>query len=253
MKPRASHQAVHTALVLAAGNGDRFKHPFKQSKLLEPILGRPIILRTIDTAVEAGILAFEIVLGYQADRVRDLIERFAPKTARVRFTFNPRWDLENGVSALAPRERLVDSSGSRFALLMGDHLFESDTLAALLHTPVAEEEWLLAIDSRRASTAVTAEATKVRLDETHVVEIGKELQDFDALDTGMFVGGPSLFGALTQAQATGDTTLSGGIRVLARRGLMRGVDIGDARWFDIDTMSDLEAAESLLAELSAHQ
>jgi len=31
------------------------------------------------------------------------------------------------------------------------------------------------------------------------------------------------------------------------------VDIGDARWFDIDTMSDLEAAESMLAELAEHQ
>ena len=254
MKPRASHQpAVHTAIVLAAGNGDRFKHPSKQSKLLEPILGRPIILRTIDTAVEAGIRSFEIVLGYQADRVRDLIERFGPQTTRVRFTFNPRWDLENGVSAFAAGKRLIDSRDSRFALLMGDHLFESEALAALLHTPAAEEESLLAIDSRRASTAVVAEATKVRLDETHVVQIGKDLQVFDALDTGMFVCGPSLFGALAQAQATGDTTLSGGIRVLAHRGLMRGVDIGDARWFDIDTMSDLEAAESMLAELAEHQ
>ena len=111
MKPTASHQsAVPTALVLAAGNGDRFRHPSKQSKLLEPILGRPIILRTIDTAAEAGIQSFEIVLGYQADRIRDFIERFAPTTMRVRFVFNPAWHLENGESALAAADRL-DGSG----------------------------------------------------------------------------------------------------------------------------------------------
>jgi choline kinase len=251
MKPPASHQsAVPTALVLAAGNGDRFRHPSKQSKLLEPILGRPIILRTIDTAAEAGIQSFEIVLGYQADRIRDLIERFAPTTMRVRFVFNPAWHLENGVSALAAADRLADS---RFALLMGDHLFEPQVLAALLRAPVDDEGSLLAIDSRPASEATIAEATKVRLDETHVVEIGKHLQVFDALDTGMFVCGPSLFDALAQAQSHGDTTLSGGIRRLAHRGVMRAVDIGNARWFDIDTMSDLEAAESMLVELSEHQ
>jgi choline kinase len=38
------------------------------------------------------------------------------------------------------------------------------------------------------------------------------------------------------------------IRQLAARRLMRGVDIGNAAWYDIDTMADLQLAESLLAE-----
>jgi hypothetical protein len=59
---------VHTALVLAAGNGDRFKNPARESKLLQPFLGRPLIIRTLETARAAGIRAFEIVLGYRADR-----------------------------------------------------------------------------------------------------------------------------------------------------------------------------------------
>ena len=42
--------AVRQALVLAAGNGDRFKNRTRESKLLEPVLGRPLILRTIETA-----------------------------------------------------------------------------------------------------------------------------------------------------------------------------------------------------------
>ena len=63
----------------------------------------------------------------------------------------------------------------------------------------------------------------------------------------MFVCAPALFDALAAAQAAGDTTLSGGIRRLAARGLVHGFDIGDAQWCDIDTLSDLAAAESALA------
>ena len=46
---------VRTALVLAAGNGDRFVNGSRESKLLQPVLGEPLILRTLRTAVEAGI------------------------------------------------------------------------------------------------------------------------------------------------------------------------------------------------------
>ena len=46
-------------------------------------------------------------------------------------------------------------------------------------------------------------------------------------------------GRSTTPRASGDTTLSGGIRQLAARGLMRGVDVGAATWYDIDTMADL--------------
>ena len=237
-----------TALVLAAGNGDRFHNGTRRSKLLQPVLGRPLILRTLDTARDAGITGFEIVLGYQAGAVRAAIERHAPEGAAVHFSYNPEWRLENGVSVLAARERLA---GRRFALLMGDHLFEARVLTRLLLAGTARGDSLLAVDSRPHRPAVTAEATKVRRSGDRIVAIGKDLVEYDALDTGVFVCAPDLFAALEAARAAGDTTLSGGIRRLAARGRMRGLDIGNATWHDIDTMADLETAESLLVAQSA--
>ena len=233
---------VNTALVLAAGNGDRFRNPTRESKLLQPVLGRPLILRTIETAREAGITRFEIVLGYHAERVRAAIEREAPADVALHFTHNPDWELENGVSVLAARGRLH----SRFALLMGDHLFEARVLRQLLLAPVEPGESLLAVDSRPTAPEIADEATKVRLRGSHIIAIGKTLTEYDALDTGLFVCAPWLFGALDSARAQGDTTLSGGIRILAARGLMRSFDVGDATWCDIDTIEDLNSAESLL-------
>ena len=236
---------VRDAVVLAAGNGDRFRNTSRQSKLLQPILGQPIILRTLTTAAEAGVTRVEVVLGYQADAVRAAIERGAPKQLAIHFTINPDWHLENGVSARAVRYRFPDR---RFGLLMGDHLFEAPVLSRLLRTPVGPGESILAIDSRAASPEIAAEATKVRLDGDRITAIGKDIDPYDALDTGLFVCSPELFVALDEARAAGDTTLSGGIRRLAARGLMRARDIGDASWYDIDTVADLASAEALLTE-----
>ena len=234
---------VRDALVLAAGNGDRFHDGTRQSKLLRPILGEPIILRTLAGVRAAGITHAEVVLGYEAVRLRALIEAGAPSGLQLHFSYNPDWHLENGVSVLTAQRRLANR---RFALLMGDHLFEAPVLRRLLAEPVRPHESLLAVDSRSVSAAVAAEATKVRMSGDRIVAIGKDLQRYDALDTGMFVCSPHVFRALERSRDRGDTTLSGGIRELAAEGLIRGVDIGPADWYDIDTVADLQHAESLL-------
>ena len=240
----ASWAPVRDAVILAAGNGDRFQNGTRQSKLLQPVLGRPLILRTLATAADAGISSFHIVVGYQAETVRGAIERGAPRGTTLHFAYNPDWRLENGVSVLAVRDQLRDR---RFALLMGDHLFEAPVLSRLLRLRVQPGESVLAIDTGTVPPDVAAEATKVCLAGDRITAIGKDLGAYDALDTGLFVCAPELFPALEMARLSGDTTLSGGIRQLAARGLMRGVDVGAATWWDIDTAEDLAKAETLLA------
>jgi choline kinase len=116
----------------------------------------------------------------------------------------------------------------------------------MLRLDVDPEDSVLAIDARPATPEQADEATKVRREGSRIVAIGKDLAEYDALDTGVFVCAPLLFDALDVSIARGDTTLSGGIRELAARGLMRGMEIGDAAWCDIDTRSDLAVAETLL-------
>ena len=97
---------VRDAVVLAAGNGDRFQNGSRQSKLLQPVLGQPLILRTLATASEAGITSFEVVVGYQADRVRGAIERGAPRGMADPLHLQPR---------VAARKRRVGAGGPRTA------------------------------------------------------------------------------------------------------------------------------------------
>ena len=242
MSVRAS-VPVRDAVILAAGNGDRFKNSHHHSKLLHPVLGQPLILRTLQAAAEAGVSTVTVVLGYEADRVRAAIEAHPIPGTTVRFVHNPDWHLENGVSALRARELC---NGHRFALLMGDHLFEPPVLRALSTLEVEDADCLLAVDHASSDPATAAEATKVRLAGERIVQIGKHLESWDALDTGLFVCTSALFDALAEAQRHGETTLSAGVQRLAVRGLMRGVAIGDAAWCDVDTLDDLRTAERLL-------
>jgi choline kinase len=240
---------VREAIILAAGNGDRFGRGV--SKLLRPVLGVPLLTRTLESAAAAGITSADLVLGYQADKVRTLAERTATAGLSLRFHYNDQWHRENGLSVLAARGGFANR---RFALLMGDHLFDASTLAALCHAPARPDESLLAIDRRAASPETAAEATRVALDPLgtgRIVAIGKNLEPYDALDTGLFVCAPALFPALEEACAAGDTALSDGLRRLAARGLVRGVDSGDGAWCDIDTEHDLRMAEELLRVLPA--
>ena len=233
---------VRDAVILAAGNGDRFKNPHRESKLLHPVLGQPLIIRTLETAAAAGLTRLTVVLGYQAERVRTAIERHGIPGVKLQFAVNPDWDLENGVSAFAAREVC---RADRFALLMGDHLFESAALEKLVSLDVDDTDSVLGIDRVTTDPGIVAEATKVRLAGDRIVAIGKHLTTWDAIDTGMFLFTPALFDALEEAIDVGETTLSHGVQRLAAAGLMRGADLGRSSWCDIDTLEDLQLAESL--------
>ena len=230
-------------MILAAGNGDRFNNGDHHSKLLHPIAGEPLIVRTVQTAAAAGVSSFCIVVGFEADRVRAAVEAEQPQGTSLHFVYNPQWHLENGLSALAARDFC---GAERFALLMGDHLFDSTVLRRLLQLEVSSSDSVLAVDSMPADPAAAAEATRVRMSEGRITAIGKDVNPWDALDTGMFVFAPSLFDALEEAREAGQTTLSAGVQRLAGRGFVIGEDVAGASWCDVDTIADLNAAERRL-------
>lgn len=230
-------------VILAAGNGDRFKNASRHSKLLHPVGGQPLLLRTLHTAAAAGVSSFCVVVGFEANRVRELVEAHLPDGVDVQFVHNPDWHLENGLSALAARDYC---DGERFALLMGDHLFEESVLRRLLAHELRGADSVLAVDSLPADPSVAAEATRVRLNGRRITAIGKNVDPWDALDTGMFVFSPALFDALDEARSAGETTLSAGVQRLAAQGLMLAADVSGAAWCDVDTIADLDAAETLL-------
>lgn len=232
------------ALIIAGGAGVRLQAVTGPvPKPLLKLCGVPLIKRIILTAARAGVTRFVIVTGYEADRFHEVLSNDPGLDAlEIEWVHNERWHLPNGVSALAARSRLDEP----FVLLMADHLFEQRTLERLLEEPVAKGECLLAVDRKIDRVYDLDDATKVEVRGDKVVRIDKELQAYNAVDTGMFLCTPALFDALDAVDGPEGCALSDGIRALAAEGRMRAFDVGDGYWQDVDTPEMLSQGEKAL-------
>lgn len=231
---------TNTALILAAGNGTRLARCSGElPKPLVSLNGKPLLEHVIRGAHAAGIDKFVIVLGYRGHLIQQWYEDRPLRNVDVTWVENLEYHKSNGISALKARN-LVDG---RFLLMMADHIFEPETARALLDHPLGDDEVMLAVDKNIDRVFDLDDATKVRTRGQRITAIGKELQQYDALDTGMFLCTPALFQALDQATFNWDCSLSDGVRLLARDGKFKAFDIGDALWQDVDTPEALEWAE----------
>ena len=232
-------------LILAAGNGTRMR-PLSAGvpKPLVQFHGKPILEHVMLRAQEAGVEEFVIVVGYRADLIRQWVESRWNGKLSVTFVENRDYHKHNGISALKARNALHDN----FLLLMADHLFEPETARRLLRQRLGPKEVILAVDPKVDRIFDIDDATKVRRAGDRIVDIGKEIADYDALDTGMFLCSPGIFDDLELASKDGNCSLSDGMRRLADDGRLRAMEIGNAEWHDVDTPEALAYAdmESLL-------
>ena len=232
-------------LIIAAGEGTRLRDKVKKEAKPKPLiqfLGMSLIERGILTAKEAGIDEFVIVVGYLGEKIREKLGNGAEYGIRIKYVENEEWHRGNGISVLKAKGLLNE----KFVAFMADHIFEADTLKKL--TKMEDNKCFLVVDKKiNKKIEVDAdEATKVRIEDQKIVDIGKKIEDYNGFDCGIFLLSPSIFDALEESIRKGDETLSGGIGILSKKGKMNPFDIGDGFWMDIDTKEDYEKAEKLL-------
>jgi choline kinase len=228
-----------------AGIGSRLGTPSGAiAKPLVRIGGRPLICYTLDALQSVGVRTVHTVMGATSERLREELEPLVPAGVRLNVIVNREWQKQNGVSVLCADGQAT----TPFFLVMGDHLFEP----AILETLLADgdrEQVNLAVDRKITSIFDLDDATKVVTDGDRIAAIGKDLQDYDAIDTGVFLCSDAVFDYLRRAQRDGDCSLSDGIRLMAADGKVRAIDIGDAWWQDVDTPDMLARAEQESARL----
>jgi 1L-myo-inositol 1-phosphate cytidylyltransferase len=234
--------AVNQCLILAAGNGSRIASVAGGvPKPLVPLCGVPLLEHVMTCSRDAGIERFVIVAGYRADLIRNWLGNQSMDGISITLIENPEYHKANGVSALAAKTELHQP----FLLLMSDHIFEPKTAEALLRQPLADDEVILAVDSKIDRVFDLDDATKVRCEGNQIIEIGKDLSRYNALDTGMFLCSQALFNRLESARKNGDCSLSDGMRKLAQDGKLKAFDIGDGHWQDVDSPQALAYAEEI--------
>lgn len=226
-------------VILAAGNGQRI-HALGHDvpKPLLNVGGRPLIAHALHQAEQAGCEEAVIVLGHGADRLEKELARMAPPLS-IRLVLNPNYHLPNGMSLLAAEPYAEE----RFFLQMADHVFNAPVLPQLLDADLDGAAGLLVDPS--LGELDEADATKVRLQEGHVTEIGKELLPYDAVDAGCFLLDRRVFAALRSVRGE-SASVSAGMEQLARARALRAVPLTGVRWVDVDTPVDWKRAEALL-------
>ncbi|MBA7517545.1 Bifunctional IPC transferase and DIPP synthase [subsurface metagenome] len=235
-------------LIIASGEGTRLVSK-ASLKPLAFLMGMPLIARVILLARKAGLDDFCVVTGYNGKRLSDYLKSFSKKrNIKITCLHNDEWKKENGISVL----RAAGTINDNFILLMSDHIFNKNIIEILKNRKIHNDEVVLAIDSniKRNKFVDKKDATKVFVKDKKILDIGKNLKEYNAYDTGIFLCTPAIFKAIEQSSKRGDTSLSGGIKLLAKRGKVKTCDIDGNYWIDVDDAVRLKLAEDYLLNIS---
>ena len=239
----SSEKRITDAVILMAGLGSRLRSSGEKiPKPLIQIAGRAVFSYTIDALQRAGVETVHVVTGYNREALLTGLKPLIPSEMKLHAIHNSEWKKQNGISVLATKPYLR----APFLLMMGDHLF--GPLIVDLAIQDADLSLLnVAVDRKLDAIFDLDDAMKIKTNRDRVTEIGKDLKDYDAIDTGLFVCPSEIFDYLEKAKHGDDCSLADGVRAMAADGKVRAIDIGDAWWQDIDTPEMLTAAEKVLS------
>jgi choline kinase len=235
------------AVILSAGQGKRLMPLTANTpKCLVNIAGQTLIEWQINELHQCGITQISVVVGYQADQVRQVLHsRYDSKGVRVLYNPTFAW-ADNLFSCWVARQEMDED----FILLNGDTIFESAVLNRLLQSPF------------HPITVVThqkqhydADDMKVVLNGDRLARIGKDLAEHavDGESIGMILfrrEGAGIFlkaveNAMRDSTACRKWYLSV-IDELARTMTVKTCPANGLRWCEVDFPADLSLAREVV-------
>ena len=231
------------AVILAAGRGERLS-PLTDNlpKPLLPLRGRPILEHVISGVARAGIREFIIVIGYLGDFIRRRFSFMKDLGVNIRWILNPKYVLGNAYSLLCAERSLLKDEF--FLLSMSDHLYEDSVIKKILNE--FDGEPLISVDREPRYLLDVGEATKVKICEKgYVRDIGKEIPIWNAVDMGLFILDKGLFEVIRGVEAL-SLSLSHCLKRWIDSAPLKACDSTGRFWLDIDTLDDLEYAETMM-------
>lgn len=212
-----------------------------------PVLGRSLIEWQIDELAVSGIDRISVVVGYQADKLEQLLtKRYGAN--RINLIHNPKFaETDNLVSCWMAREEMNED----FILLNGDTLFETAVIRLVLNGSVRP---VTVVTDRKSS--YDADDMKVTLEGEKLINIGKDLQpektDGESVGILLFRGeGPALFrAALEEAMRRPSVQRKwflSAIRDMCQETAVWTCSIKGLYWCEVDYPADLKSAESVVS------
>ncbi|RMG80971.1 MAG: hypothetical protein D6714_13755 [Bacteroidetes bacterium] len=242
---KSSTPVIRHAVILAAGKSQRFREKGTSlPKVLLKVGGLRLMERSILTLREVGIEHFYIVLGAYRDQIKKEVSKLPRlKGLDIHFVECPDFELGNGVSFGAGAAQVKDT----FLLTMCDHIFSplhiEEFMARALEQPDLPA---LACDPKLDEVFDMDDATKVASKNGFIADIGKEIETYDLVDTGLFYF-PEGYGPIIAEKArNGAHSVSNIIQDFIDDTGVRAPALQNAMWQDVDYPGMKKEAEQRL-------
>lgn len=240
--------SVTTALLLAAGTGSRLQPLTDDApKCLTEIDGIPILERQVRCLHQCGIKRLVVVVGYLEHRIREFLDAWTGDL-RIDYVVSPRYRTTNNIYSLwLARETIRES----FLLLECDLVFEPFLLQDMLlpdRMAIARvQTWMMGstvnLDPFRRITdfhvghSEVPDNSRYKTVNIYSLSLPSWRRVVERLDRRISAGKVNDYYEAVFAEMVADGSLS-----------FEPVLFDDGRWYEVDTLADLQEAERLFSD-----
>ena len=236
---------IDTAVILAAGKGERISNTDEfVAKPLIKIFDVSLIERSIKNLINnLNIKKIYIVTGFNHKEINNHLVKLKNKLSiNIEVVFAKDWEKGNGASFLAILDKIKHE---QFYLLMADHLFNNEFYNAISKYKMNNKSYLI-ISRTLSSLNDFNDATKVKVVEDKISDIGKSIKDSNGFDTGFFILNSDQFNKVNKLSVRKKLSLTDVIQELVQQKKLYFIEVSEDSWFDIDTSQDLSNAKNYL-------
>ena len=236
---------IDTAVILAAGKGERISNADEfVAKPLIKIFDVSLIERLIKNLINnLNIKKIYIITGFNHKEINNHLVKLKNKLSLdVEVVFAKDWNKGNGASFLTILDKVKHK---QFYLLMADHLYNDEFYKTISKCKINNTSYL--IISRILSFLNNFdEATKVKVVDDKITEVGKNIKDNNGFDTGFFILNSDQFNDVNKLSVREKLSLNEVIQELVQQNKLYFIEVPEDSWFDIDTSQDLFKAKNYL-------
>ncbi len=223
---------VTTALILAAGDGTRL-YPLTKDKpkVMIKIWGIPILERLLYNLKKAGITKAIIVVGYKSSVIK---EYFGHEWNGIEIVYKETENYHDGILTSAVKGRGVIDE--RFVLLLGDTIFETDTIKRAMGTT---GDLVVGVRNERIDESVGALIDS----DNRISSIGmlKEMNDWNRVVTGLAVCEPVFLDIIKECVEKGNYDRPSAMQLMVEKGCnVKAFDMTKDAWWETDDHKDLK-------------
>lgn len=234
------------AIILAAGLNTRFLDQFDERFIKQSleVNHTPIMIRSMHALEQINCSEIVLVVGENKDRITELINNHYKGNLQITLVENLKPDRANGYS-LGLSQHVVSGW---FYLLMSDHLYNQAFMKKAAGVTSTDTPSLF-VDYKIDKIFDLDDATKVLEKDRQIKAIGKQIEDYNCIDTGFFYLNEDIFNAFNDLERNQNAiSISEIIQKYSASSQFVVTDIEDAIWQDVDDMNMYEYAKELFGE-----